>query len=207
MEGRIHGVSICRRAPKISHLLFVDESLMFCLATHREVMEINKILQLYARAFGQCINMEKSSILFNGNTSDRQKDLTKAILGVKEVVRFESYLGLPTMVGRAKYQTFTYLKDRVWKKLQGWKGKLLSRARKEVLIKAMAQSISTYTMGVFQFSLRLCDELNSLCARFWWGQLGNERKIHWKSRSSLTHGFSGSKDLQPGYVGKAKDGN
>ena len=44
MEGHIHGVSICRRAPKISHLLFADESLMFCLATQREVMEINKIL-------------------------------------------------------------------------------------------------------------------------------------------------------------------
>lgn len=95
------------------------------------------------------MNMEKSSILFSGNTSNRQKDSTKAILGVKEMEQFESYLGLPTMVGCAKYQTFTYLKDKVWKKLQGWKGKLLSRAGEEVLIKVVAQSISTYTMGVF----------------------------------------------------------
>ena len=52
--------------------------------------------------------------------------------------RFEAYLGLPTLVGRAKYQTFSLLKDRVWKKLQGWKGMMLSRARKEMLIKAVA---------------------------------------------------------------------
>ena len=38
-----------------------------------------------------------------------------AALGVKQVERFEAYLGLPMLVGRAKYQTFSFLKDRVWK--------------------------------------------------------------------------------------------
>ena len=66
------------------------------------------------------------------------------------VDRFESYLGLPTLVRRAKYQTFSYLKDRVWKKLQEWKGIMLSRAGKELLIKAVIQAIHTYNMGVFQ---------------------------------------------------------
>ena len=68
---------------------------------------------------------------------------------MKKVDRFESYLKLPTLVGRSKYQTSSYFKDSIWKKLQGWKGKILSRVGKEVLIKAMAQSIPTYTMGVF----------------------------------------------------------
>ena len=83
--------------------------------------------------------------------------------------RFEAYLGLSTLVGRTKYQIFSFLKDKVWKKLQGWKGMMLSRAEKEVLIKVVAQSIPTYTMGVFQLPLKLCDELNAMCAKFWWG--------------------------------------
>ena len=58
---------------------------------------------------------------------------------------------------------------------------MLSIASKEILIKAMAQSIPTYTMSVFQLPLKLCDELDDLCAKFWWGQMGNDRKIHWKS--------------------------
>ena len=95
--------------------------------------------------------------------------------------RFETYLDLPTLVERAKYHTFSYLKDRIWKKLQGWKGLLLSRVGKEILIKAVAQSIPTYTMSVFQLPLKLCDELDALCAKFWWDQMGNEQKIHWKS--------------------------
>jgi len=48
--------------------------------------------------------------------------------------------------------------------------------------------------------MRLCDELNSLCARFWWGQIGEERKIHWKSWSALTQskkvGSMGFRDLR-----------
>ena len=54
------------------------------------------------------------------------------------MVKFESYLRLPTLIGRDKYHTFAYLKDRVWKKLQGWKGMLLSKAGEEILIKAVA---------------------------------------------------------------------
>ena len=52
--------------------------------------------------------------------------------------RIETYLGLPTLVGRAKYHTFSYLKDRIWKKLQGWKSLMLSKAGKEILIKDVA---------------------------------------------------------------------
>ena len=137
---------------------------------------------------------------FSSNTKSEKKVEIMETLGVKEVERFKTYLGLPTLIGRAKYQTFSFLKDRVWKKLQGWKGLLLSRAGKEVLIKAVAQSISTYTMGVFQLPIKLCDELNSMCARFWWGQVGNERKIHWKSWDKKTiakkEGGIGFRDLR-----------
>lgn len=37
-------------------------------------------------------------------------------LGIREVDRFETYLGLPTLVGKSKYQAFSYLNDKFWKK-------------------------------------------------------------------------------------------
>ena len=105
---------------------------------------------------------------------------------IKEVDKFESYLGLPTLVGRSKYKFFAYLNDRVWKKIQGWKGQFLSKAGNEVLIKAVAQSIPTYNMGVFQLPMKLCNDLNAMYARFRWGQVNNEWKIHWKSWNVLS---------------------
>ena len=179
---------------------YLQDSLLFCQAKDKETKAIMEILKLYAEASGQCINMEKSSVYFSSNTSLQHRDVIKALLGVNEVDRFESYLGLPTLVGWKKYHTFSFIKDRVWKKLQGWKGKMLSRAGKEILIKAVAQSIPTYTMSVFQLPAKLCEELQALCARFWWGQVGNERKIHWLSWEKLTQpkadGGMGFKDLR-----------
>lgn len=50
----------------------------------------------------------------------------------------------------------------------------------------MSQSIPTSTMGTFQLSVKLCNDLNAMYARFWWGQVSNERKIYWRSRSVLS---------------------
>ena len=99
MDRRIKGVSICRGVPTISNLMFADDSILFCQATTREVGVINEVLQTYANASGQCINMEKSSVYFSSNTRGNQKDEIVSLLGVKEVERFESYLGLPMLVG------------------------------------------------------------------------------------------------------------
>lgn len=38
----------------------------------------------------------------------------------------EKYLGLPVHVGQSKMKTFGYLKDRIWKRMQGWNEKFLS---------------------------------------------------------------------------------
>ena len=86
---------------------------------------------------GQCINLEKSLVFFSNNTSASQKQDILRVLGVQEVNRFESYFELPILVGRTKYHTFSYLKDRIWKQLQGWKGKMLSKVGKRFLLKQL----------------------------------------------------------------------
>ncbi|XP_023913698.1 uncharacterized protein LOC112025278 [Quercus suber] len=101
-------------------------------AKWEEVQVISDVLALYVVASSQCINFEKSSVYFSSNTSRVQRDWIKNTLSAKEVEKFESYLGLPTLIGWSKYQAFSFLKERVWKKIQGWKGKLLSKEGKDV---------------------------------------------------------------------------
>ena len=97
----------------------------------------------------------------------------------------EKYLGLPSLVGRNKKNTFITIKDKLRKKLAGWKEKLLSKVGKEVLIKAVAQAIPTYTMSVFKLPDSLCEDLTSMIRNFWWGQRDDERKIAWMSWEKL----------------------
>ncbi|XP_030970005.1 uncharacterized protein LOC115990301 [Quercus lobata] len=82
---------------------------------------------------------------------------------------------------RSKKNIFRALKERLDNKLSRWKEKLLSQARNEILIKAMAQAIPTYTMSVFKLSDTLCDEMTSMVRSFWWGQTNGRNKMPWLS--------------------------
>ena len=87
-------------------------------------------------------------------------------------------MGLPLFIGREKKACFTKVKERIWAIMQGWKEKLLSQAGKEVMIKAIIQSIPTYSMSVFKLPVSLCKEIETMIQQFWWGQ-GDSKKIHW----------------------------
>ena len=103
-----------------------------------------------------------------------------------EILHYEKYLGLSSLVGKGKKESFNYIKEKVWQKLQGWETKLLSQARREVLLKAVVQAIPTYTMGCFKLSVSLCNEIETLIKRFSWGQREDHRKIHWIKWEELT---------------------
>ena len=60
------------------------------------------------------------------------------ILGPMQDTRPNKYLGLPPIIGRSKMEVFAEVKERVGKKLAGWKEKMLSMGGKEILIKAVA---------------------------------------------------------------------
>lgn len=79
---------------------------------------------------------------------------------------YEKYLGLPTLVGRSKYNTFRGIKERVWMKLNNWKSQFLFTAGKEIQLKAIVQAVLAYYMSIFKLPKRLCKEIAALMARF-----------------------------------------
>ena len=63
----------------------------------------------------------------------------------------------------------------------------------------MAQALLTYLMSCFKLPLGLCQYIESLIKRFFWGQKGEGRKIHWAKWQGpckpKTQGGMGFKDL------------
>ena len=86
-------------------------------------------------------------------------------------------MGLSSLVGWAKKKSFSLIKERIWKKLKGWKEKLLLQASREILKKAVIQVIPTYTMSCFKLPKGLIKEIESLIRKFWWRYRGEQRKI------------------------------
>ncbi|XP_042939410.1 uncharacterized protein LOC122274438 [Carya illinoinensis] len=197
---QIEGIRVCREAPKLNHLLFADDSVIFCKENLEICLNLQHRLGIYEQASGQKINRGKTSTVFSHNVPFSQREAIMQFWGVQHYHQYEKYLGLPPMVGRGKYRAFSALKHRVWSKLQGWKEKLLSQGGKEVLLKAVALSIPTYTMSCFKLPKSLCSELEGMMANFWWGQRKEERKLCWvswhKMYSPKTEGGMGFRDLQ-----------
>ena len=126
VSGTITRVSLCQEGPKVTHLFFADYSLLFCKANSQECNIVLEILDKYERASGQRINHDKTQLFFSSNTNQQVRNSIKGRLGVLVSHQFDKYLGLPSFVGRGKKQSYSYICERIWQKIKGWKEKLLS---------------------------------------------------------------------------------
>ena len=159
------------------HLFFADDSLLFCKASSQECQKLVEILKLHKDASGQKINVDKSYVFFSHNTPQQLRVEGLNILRPMQGSRHNKYLGLPTLIGKSKNEVFVEIKEKVGKKLTGWKEKLLSMGGREILIKTVAQAIPTYTMSCFQLPKGLCDDLEGMMRRFWWGQNNKNKRL------------------------------
>ena len=98
-EGKIKGVSMCQGAPQLSHLLFADDSIIFCRASVGEGLRVMKVLSDYKQESGQKLNKEKTSLFFSRNTNNDTKEAINELFGAQIIHQHEKYLGLPMLVG------------------------------------------------------------------------------------------------------------
>lgn len=81
-SGDIKGVSICQNGSKLTHLLFVDESLIFYRAKEGECQTLLDIIVKYERASGQQINRTKTTLFFSKSTTADRQTMIKDMIGV-----------------------------------------------------------------------------------------------------------------------------
>jgi hypothetical protein len=138
-----------------------------------------EILKTYELASDQEINLSKSEVFFSRNLSRAAQEDLSSIMGVKHVLGTGTYLGLPSMVGMSKKETFAYIKDRIWKRINSWRSRPLSRAGKEVMIKSVLQAIPAYIMNIYILPDALINDIERLLNAFWWGGGSDNKGIRW----------------------------
>ncbi|CAL1384042.1 unnamed protein product [Linum trigynum] len=184
-EGKLQGVKVAPRAPRISHLFFADDSYLFLRGSLQECENLIEVLNEYEELSGQRVNLDKSAVCFSKNIALADQEFLAAILGVGAVGVHDKYLGLPSLIARSKMDTFRYLEEKLLARLQGWKRRTLSWAAKETLIKSVALALPLHVMSYFKLPLALCRLLDKHVARFWWGVEEGKSKIRWISWRNL----------------------
>jgi hypothetical protein len=177
----INGIAIAQNAPKVSHLFFADDSIIFCKAKKEEAIHLKAIFDEYQRISGQQINMAKSEMTFSPNIQQAIKDEFKGVLPLSITNTILKYLGMPTQIGQSRRACFNFIMDKIKKKLKGWKERCLSFAGRSTLISVVIQAIPTYIMSCFLLPRSMCDKIESAMCNFWWGSSERNHKIHWKA--------------------------
>ena len=131
-----------------------------------EAQRLLTILKTYETTSGQEIDLSKSEVFFSRNVSGAAQEDLSRIIDVRHVMGTGKYLGLPSMIGRDKRSDFSFIKDRIWKRINAWRGRALSKAGKEVMIKSVLQSIPSYIMSIYLLSNSVIDDIEKMIMRF-----------------------------------------
>jgi hypothetical protein len=191
---------ICWRAPGIPHVLFADDILLFFEAIVGQAKNLKFVLDRYERGTAQLVSMGKCSVLYGDLCPPEVQSELKNILKYETNCFEEKYLVLPVPEGKMKSGKFKFTKEKFSKHASDWSEKYMCSGAKEILIKSVLQSISTYAMGVFKFLAGLTDDLMHIIRNFLWGDEEDRRRMHWMSWEKMaqrkSHGGMGFRDLR-----------
>jgi hypothetical protein len=199
-QSLINGIAITHDAPKISHLFFADDSIIFCQTNKEEAVQLKAIFYEYQRISGQKINMDKSEMTFIPHIYNYIKEDFHNVLPFTITHTIAKYLGMPTQIGHSRQTGFNFIMDKVNNKLKGWKEKLLSFAGRGILISAVIQALPTYIMSCFLIPKGMCERIEQAICRFWRGNSETQKRIHWKAKKDIFKsklaGGLGFRDMQ-----------
>lgn len=184
-QGKLRGLQVTQKSPFINHLLFADDTMLFCKTSVKNCRALCTILRRYEQSSGQSINLEKSAVTFSSKTPESIRDSVKAMLGIPLEGGLGKYLGLPETFGRRKTDVFTGIVDKIRQRAQSWSTKFLSGAGKHVMLQSVLTALPTYSMSSFKIPKSLCNRIQSILTRFWWDSAPDKRKISWVAWSSM----------------------
>lgn len=72
-ESLLKGAKASRNGPKISHLLFANDCILFSEATISGTTILKEILKEYECCSGQCVNLDKSTIFYSSSTLEQKR--------------------------------------------------------------------------------------------------------------------------------------
>ncbi|RVW84958.1 hypothetical protein CK203_039556 [Vitis vinifera] len=179
----------------ISHLLFADDTLVFCEESSDEMTYLSWLLMWFEACSGLRINLEKSEMIPVGRVLNIEGLALE--LGCKVGGIPSSYLGMPLGAAFNSLAMWDGVEERFRRRLVMWKRQYISKGGRLTLIRSTMSTHKPYLvrwnlvclekrkggLGVRNLSLMN----NALLCKWNW-RFANEREALWRSVISLKYG-------------------
>ena len=162
-EGCLSGFSVGNsegRSLALSHLLFADDTLIFCDADLDQILILRMILIWFEVVSGLKINLGKCELVLVGIVHNI--DLLLNVLGCKLGSLAMKYLGLPLGANFKDKSIWNPIVEKMERKLAGWKRLYLSKGGRVTLIKSTLSNLPTYFLSLFPILASVANRIEKL---------------------------------------------
>ena len=166
----------------ISHLLYADDTIIFCEANSEQLMCLRWTLMWFEAFSCLKINLNKSVIIPLGRVDNVEMLAAELGCGVGSLPT--TYLGLPLGAPHRTVGIWDSMEERFRKRLSSWKRQYISKGRRLTLIRSSLSSLPIYFLSLFRMPKIVCSRLEKIQRDFLWGGGNLERKSHlvnWKT--------------------------
>ena len=151
----------------ISHLLYADDTLIFCEADLDQLKFLSWILMWFEAMSGLKVNLAKSEIIPIGPMTNLVELASE--LGCKIGSFPTSYLGLPLGAKHKALGVWDSIEERYRKRLAAWKTQYISKGGRITLIRSTLSSLPIYYLSLFRMPQKVCARLEMIQRQFLWG--------------------------------------
>ena len=151
----------------VSHILFADDTILFCDANVEQILHIPLLLLSFQVVTGLKVNVHKNEMVLIGEVDDVQA--LADILGCRVGTLPMSYLGMPLGASHNSPSIWNPILEKIERKLTGWKKLYLSKGGRLMLLKSMLSSLPTYFLSLFTIPTYVANKIEKLHRDFLWG--------------------------------------
>jgi hypothetical protein len=166
---------------RLTHLLFVDDILIFCSGKSQDAEVLSSILSLFRLATGMQIKLQKSTISFS-KLEREEEDLHKRLFPFtdQDFTDGLKYLGFHLKPNNYLKNDWKWLISKLEKKLYGWSFRWISRARRLTLTKVVLESIPVYWMSLAWIPKGTLEKIRKIYSHFIWSGSGDKNIQPWE---------------------------
>eukprot|EP00253_Pinus_taeda_P010845 PITA_10845 len=178
-EEKVKGIEVAINL-YITHLLFVDDILIFTNGNCSELKELKCIFDLFLKATGMQINSGKSqACIADFERRERNRMANLFPFPIQPVEAPFKYLGFWLKPAAYKKEDWNWLIAKIESRISHWSFRWLSRAGRLTLIKSVLLAIPVYWVALTWIPKGVMEKIRRIYCRFLWAGSKESSGLPW----------------------------